>query len=709
MFGMRQFLKKENRTCPVCAIPYIREKRELKSSYLNVSYTITVWTLHCPECGYEVILPGIARIRVAENSKQDVDGSGDAMPPAVAITGAVIGGGEAGDKEPCISQTGNNMNYTGIVDRNSEYNVDTAGIGKGVNAATVADVQEDAHPVLGTDAGNQKTKTSGSPVPEADATWTGDAVPARDKANTADTADAVVPEEPTTEESCPDEKSVARSPEPEKTNGKEKTAGGAEKPQNDAGAAQERHKNMPDSRNPEGKGKDAAERTGGAGKSERRNKNRDIGSEAEPDRRSAPGNTPQGQGRKEQLQKGDDRSRKKQQAPHAAQGGSKPSMPDVRPAPGYGRPAAFPGIGSPGFPNSSLFPSTAISNLDMLRASIQAGTDNPSVEKKEGTRAADPVHESKETPAMDPVKSGGAGPSRVGSGGKPEFSADNKKSNEQKDGSKSLSAENRPGEPKHRMSADGSEKTKEKHVSTENTCAGSLDSRDGTVGASFSKTQEGGQKNSAIEADGKGESETPGLEKAKSTAKGTADIGQEDVGATEKPETEEPHSAEKAAEYAENGGDGETKEGQDGREIRKDPMEAAMAAAKKFQEKIPAGFTEKIPVLSQISKQQKRSLFVSEEKRYLEEHVPHKQAIINDLIYDTDNSEMFLRSEGQYGLDNPCVHYNYRTQNGNFFRCTVKYKHEDSIRVLDIIETKRMLEEYPDIYRKFFPDSVADA
>jgi hypothetical protein len=138
-------------------------------------------------------------------------------------------------------------------------------------------------------------------------------------------------------------------------------------------------------------------------------------------------------------------------------------------------------------------------------------------------------------------------------------------------------------------------------------------------------------------------------------------------------------------------------------------LKQAKAAAKKFQERIPSGLADKFPMFSRISMQQKHSLFLSEEKHFLDEHVPHKQVIINDLVYDTDNSEMFLRVKGQYGLDNPCVHYNYHTPNNNFFRCTVRYRHEDSIRALDIIEAKRMLEEYPDLYRKFFPDSVNDA
>lgn len=141
----------------------------------------------------------------------------------------------------------------------------------------------------------------------------------------------------------------------------------------------------------------------------------------------------------------------------------------------------------------------------------------------------------------------------------------------------------------------------------------------------------------------------------------------------------------------------------------RDVKKRAMEAARKLSDKIPADIIEKVPVFSQIAKQQRHTIFVSEEKWFLKQHIPHKQVIINDLIYDTDNSEMFLRVEGQSGLDNPCVHYNYRTQNGNFFRCTVKYKHEDSIRALDIMEAKHMLEEHPALYRKFFPDSVSDA
>lgn len=128
-----------------------------------------------------------------------------------------------------------------------------------------------------------------------------------------------------------------------------------------------------------------------------------------------------------------------------------------------------------------------------------------------------------------------------------------------------------------------------------------------------------------------------------------------------------------------------------------------------FAEKLPSKVVDHIPVLSQASNKAKHSLFVNEEKKFLETYVPHKKVIISDLIYDTDESEMFLKMKGSYGFDRPCMHYNYRTKNGNFFRCTVKFKQEDTIRVLDLIEVKRLLENYPDLYKKFFPDAVSEA
>ena len=71
MLSIRSLLKKENGTCPICALPYVREKRILRASYFDNAYDITAWTLRCVECGYEVIQPGTARISIHADVQRD--------------------------------------------------------------------------------------------------------------------------------------------------------------------------------------------------------------------------------------------------------------------------------------------------------------------------------------------------------------------------------------------------------------------------------------------------------------------------------------------------------------------------------------------------------------------------------------------------------------------------------------------------------------
>lgn len=129
----------------------------------------------------------------------------------------------------------------------------------------------------------------------------------------------------------------------------------------------------------------------------------------------------------------------------------------------------------------------------------------------------------------------------------------------------------------------------------------------------------------------------------------------------------------------------------------------------KFSEKMPSGVVKTIKPLSNAVEKRNRRIFVGKERRFLQTHIPEKKVIIEGLIYDTNASEMFLRMDASYGLDRPCVHYNYRTSNGNFFRCTVCYGKEDSIRVLEEYDVKRLLQDYPDLYERFFPGTIQNA
>lgn len=662
MLGIRQFLKKENRMCPICDIPYIRGKRDLMASYFDAFYGITTWTLYCPECGYEVILPGTARIHAVESSLQGMYASMDNAPKAVfsVISPAAQQAGgtwvsDSGTKAPTDHDTSEGhinepmVEATEPVKKSVEIGIEESipvqegykgdadpadndgpsggeDTKRGIKESMGEDARKDV-PALGMGTGSPREETG--LIPSADRF-------VLDKADTTNVAD------------------IAASPKATVTAEKGKTA--------DAGKA-------------------ISHTDENAGGSVPKCRDKKAGVHGNFDIKPAPRQESPGQERKKQPQKEAAVSNKRKQVPQEVPGDAKPSASDVQPMPKYGQAGAFQGKGSSGLP-SSIFPSSAFSNLEALRVSVQAGID-----KKEDGRIEVSAPGKGKTAPKSAIGRGGTSQEQVNVAGKALFlefqerrpekkldkgegnlqldvrdtkqesSADSKNQDETLQEKKILSAKSRTEASKPATPTDALEKTEEKCLSAENGKSGT----------------------------DKADADTS-FEKKLDTVK-----------AVEVTEAHEASEGEKHKEYPDSG------------ERQKDPLEQAKAAAKKIQERIPADLADKLPMLSQISKQQKHSLFLSEERRFLDEHVPHKQVIINDLIYDTDNSEMFLRVKGQYGLDNPCVHYNYRTQNGNFFRCTVRYRHEDSIRALDVIEAKRMLEEYPGLYRKFFPDSVADA
>lgn len=107
---------------------------------------------------------------------------------------------------------------------------------------------------------------------------------------------------------------------------------------------------------------------------------------------------------------------------------------------------------------------------------------------------------------------------------------------------------------------------------------------------------------------------------------------------------------------------------------------------------------------------------LSVEKDFMKKcEAPHRKEIIGNLLYDTDTSEMFLKKPGSYGFDRPCMHYNYRSPNGHFFRCSVRYDRKDKeghveIRPMDTeMEVKPLLRNYPELYKKFFENDLQDA
>lgn len=100
-------------------------------------------------------------------------------------------------------------------------------------------------------------------------------------------------------------------------------------------------------------------------------------------------------------------------------------------------------------------------------------------------------------------------------------------------------------------------------------------------------------------------------------------------------------------------------------------------SAKTIARHLPAWVVSRIPFLADAVNIPTDTP-ISVEKDFVKRYqAPHCQEIVGDLLYDTDTSEMFLRKESSYGFDRPCIHFNYRSQNGHFFCCSVRYDRHD--------------------------------
>lgn len=130
---------------------------------------------------------------------------------------------------------------------------------------------------------------------------------------------------------------------------------------------------------------------------------------------------------------------------------------------------------------------------------------------------------------------------------------------------------------------------------------------------------------------------------------------------------------------------------------------------------LPAWVVSRIPFLADaVSMPTDTPISVEKDfvKRY---QTPHCKEIVGDLLYDTDTSEMFLRKESSYGFDRPCIRFNYRSQNGHFFCCSVRYDRHDKnghveLRPMDTeMEVKPMLRRYPELYKRFFESDLKNA
>lgn len=212
-------------------------------------------------------------------------------------------------------------------------------------------------------------------------------------------------------------------------------------------------------------------------------------------------------------------------------------------------------------------------------------------------------------------------------------------------------------------------------------------------------------------ADGKEKAvEVPEPEKGAESlnAEGT---NQEDK--TAKTDTKKTASQEKPQEPENAAEDGEDAEKSFGQETGPKPDPARFR--KTIARHLPAWVVSRIPFLADAVNIPTDTP-ISVEKDFVKRYqAPHCQEIVGDLLYDTDASEMFLRKESSYGFDRPCIHFNYRSQNGHFFCCSVRYDRHDKnghveLRPMDTeMEVKPMLRRYPELYKRFFDSDLKNA
>lgn len=96
-----------------------------------------------------------------------------------------------------------------------------------------------------------------------------------------------------------------------------------------------------------------------------------------------------------------------------------------------------------------------------------------------------------------------------------------------------------------------------------------------------------------------------------------------------------------------------------------------------------------------------------QEKRYLSKQVPTYKAILNNVLYDTQNSKMFFMDEKDFGNE-ICRKYYYMTQSGKYFAVVVRLGEANEIITLDLKDVKKLLVQKTDIYKEVIPEEVIE-
>lgn len=667
MFRIRPLIKKRNGICPICALPYVREKRTLRAAYFDHAYDITAWILRCEECGYEVVLPGIARINRHKDSRAGTGPHGTggllllataATPTEAALPAEASGKpGSPGQPElqgcPEDSMAGDAVDPTDAVDDGrpgSHGNADSP--------HSLGDLgQERAAGTPGTAAGTEAKGIPEAPeapkAPEAAKKAIEDAREApRENAGDDGSKDAGKDGDKGGRESAKDGGDLKAVPE--------------EGPKTDAGAGHPAlaggEEAKPDAVNPanpappaepEGKAAgQAKEKAAGAQQKEGKAKDKNAGQEtSRRDKKAQGGKEPA------KRQPGQEPSVKQDKAggqkKTAEAGIRKPDAPS-QPVPKGSQPPP-----RPGFAGSGMFPPSALSNLALLQASVHADAakgqadagkegqpEEPGKQAGGGHAGRDPFADSQNLKKL-PTQASKPLPIQKTLSAEPEGDQDGtagRKTAGAGDGDKA----GPPADTKKPMKLAGPVKPKVPAGTEKAREAGEPKEAEGAAKA---------QETKKAQETGREDSPEPGKAPGKDMEDQAADTGRDSGAAAEDPAAkgctgEEPAGESKTKDAKEAGRDkgakGDKEEYQKGKE-RKDLKVQAMEATRKISGKLPQDLAEKIPVLSQISRQQRHALSISEEKRFLEQHIPSKQVIINDLVYDTDSSEMFLRADGRHG------------------------------------------------------------
>lgn len=94
-----------------------------------------------------------------------------------------------------------------------------------------------------------------------------------------------------------------------------------------------------------------------------------------------------------------------------------------------------------------------------------------------------------------------------------------------------------------------------------------------------------------------------------------------------------------------------------------------------------------------------------QEMRYLSRQIPAYKAILNNVLYDTESSKMFLMDEKDYGSE-MCRKYYYMTQSGKYFAVVVQFGKASELITMELKEIKKLLAQKPDLYREVIPEEI---